>query len=581
MLRRQPDRAVAPGGTGVSLPMAVPCWQGGQDARAPRDKQPARFFEPIGGFLRSVGFSSAAPIPFLPRVGVLSVGTPTCRPLAHSYITSRGILMKSKSRTSLRPVDPRLSRADYERRRTELLKRVKPNSVVIVVSNPECTRSNDTEYPYRQSSDVLYLSGFPEPESALVLTNCNRKPRFIMFVRPKDRTQEIWTGIRSGVEGAKRDYAADEAYTVDKFAEVVAGLIKGADNVYYKFERNKEFDRAFKRIWQGKQKSLTNPEDVIHEMRLFKSASELSVMRRAAAISAAAHCYAMRTSRPGLHEYQLQAVLECSFTQQGASGTAYNSIVAGGNNACVLHYTTNRDQLKDGDLVLIDAACEYEGYASDITRTFPVSGKFSKAQRAVYQVVLDAQLAAIKAARPGVPLAQVHLTAQVELCRGLVRLGILPESASSGKYLEKYGKGKYGGKHPKLHLNDLFMHGTSHWIGLDVHDVGSYDTADGTRSDKGKGKQRILEPGMVITVEPGLYFDKNDKRVPKEYRGIGIRIEDDVAITAEGNEVLTFGVPKGVREIEEFMEGGCLSRRGAEGKAPQQSEADDIWIGER
>ncbi len=439
---------------------------------------------------------------------------------------------------------PRPDRQEAARRLEEFAKRLAPNSVAIIVSNPEQTRSNDTEYKYRQSSDILYLNGFAEPQSALVVTNFGGKTRLTMLVRPKDRKQEIWTGIREGVEGARKRYGADKAYTVDRFDEVVGKLIARADHVYYKFGRNGEFDEKFRDLWQDTQKELSNPETIIHEMRLHKSEQELALMRHAAAISAEAHREAMAFCKPGLKEYQLQAILECCFTFHGAGAPAYDSIVAGGNNAVVLHYTSNRDTLEEGALVLVDAACEYEGYASDITRTYPVNGRFSKPQAEIYNLVLKAQMAAIKAARPGVRLGKLHKIAGKVMAEGLVELGILSKSAL------KNGKAK--GK-KKVCLADFFMHGTSHWMGIDVHDVGSYGTADGTRSDKGKGKRRILEPGMVFTVEPGLYFDAADKRVPKRYRGIGVRIEDDVVITADGCVVLTAAVPKTIEEIEALM----------------------------
>jgi Xaa-Pro aminopeptidase len=390
-----------------------------------------------------------------------------------------------------------------------------------------------------------------------------------MLVRPKDRDQEIWTGIRAGVEGAKARYGAQAAFTIDKFKEVVTKLLGKAERVYYKHGRNEHFDKLFNEVWTARQKTLSNPEEIVHEMRLFKTPEELELMRRAAAISAEAHCRAMRVSRPGLYEYQLQAILEATFRWHGADAPAYGSIVGGGNNAVILHYVNNDQVLRDGDLVLIDAACEYRGYASDITRTFPVNGKFSEAQREIYEVVLRSQVAAIEAAKPGVPLAYVHETAARVLRRGLVKLGILPPSAARKSAKKSATKAT---KKSRLTLGDFFMHGTSHWLGIDVHDVGSYKTADGTRSDRGKGKQRLLEPGMVITVEPGLYFDKDDKRVPAKYRGIGVRIEDDVVITDEGNEVITAGVPKTVAEVEALM-----ARR----HQPVDSGNDDIWIGER
>jgi Xaa-Pro aminopeptidase len=438
---------------------------------------------------------------------------------------------------------PTIGSSHYRARRARFLEKLEPNSVAIFVSNPERTRSNDTEFKYRQSSDILYLTGFPEPESVVVLTNIKGQPKFTLLVRPKDREREIWTGIRAGVEGAKSVYLADDAQTIDKFDELVGKLLKEAKHVYYKYDRNPEFDEKFGKVWTRAQKALLNPEALLHELRLFKTPEEVKIMRHAGVISAAAHCAAMRVCRPGMREYQLQSVLESVFTFNGADAPAYGSIVANGNNAVVLHYTENRDELKDGDLVLIDAAAEYAGYASDITRTFPVNGKFSEPQREIYELVLKAQLAAIEAARPGVKLADIHDTATRVMRRGLVKLGILPAASKSSKKKSK----------ESLALGDFYMHGTSHWIGIDVHDVGSYATADGTRTDKGKGKQRRLEPGMCFTVEPGLYFDKDDDRVPKRYRGIGVRIEDDILITEDGYRVLTEGVPKTVEEIEELM----------------------------
>jgi Xaa-Pro aminopeptidase len=426
-------------------------------------------------------------------------------------------------------------------RRKKFLSKLPPNSVAIFVSNPEATRSNDTEYKYRQSSNLIYLSGFPEPESALMLCNIKGQPKYTLFVRPKDRAQEIWTGIRAGVEGAKRKYHCDAAYTNDKFGEILSELLPRSARVYYRIGYNQFFDDQFCALWQGKQKSLYNPEEIINEMRLFKDTHELAMMQQAAHLSATAHCLAMRACRPGMHEYQLASILEASYLYNGANAPAYGSIVAGGENAVVLHYESNSCALKNGDLVLIDAAGEYQGYAADITRTFPVNGKFKPAQQEIYELVLDAQLAAIKAARPGKKLADVHGAACAVLEKGLKKLGILRGGARA--------KQKQGA----LGLRSFYMHGTSHWLGLDVHDVGDYKTGDGTRTDKGRGKQRVLKPGMVITVEPGLYFDAKDKRVPLKYRGIGIRIEDDVAITKSGNRVLTGNVPKSVDEIEKLM----------------------------
>jgi len=471
---------------------------------------------------------------------------------------------------------PRLSQDFFSGRRKAFTKKMPANSVAIIVTNPERTRSNDTEYAYRPSSDVLYLSNFPEPECVLVFTKFKGDNRFLMFVRPKDKMREIWTGIRHGVDGATNQFGADEAFTIDDFEKQVGPLIDQADQVLYRLGRNEHIDGLFNKIWSKSQKPLANPESLIHELRLFKSPEELAIMRHAGMISAQAHVEAMRLSRPGLFEYQLQASLESIFRFNGADYPAYTSIVGGGNNANILHYIENKAELQDGDLVLIDAACEYQGYASDITRTFPVNGKFSEAQREVYEVVLASQKAAIAMTKPGVRLMDVHQTSSDVLRKGLVRLGILPKTHLTAegekkaidawkKKNEKAGKAaKSATKAPKgqknaaggkdvvepLSLFDFFMHGTSHWIGMDVHDVGTY----GTRSQK--GKKRPLKPGMVFTVEPGVYISKDETRVPAKYRGIGIRIEDDIAVTGKGHEVLTAGVPKDVDAVEAVMAEG-------------------------
>jgi Xaa-Pro aminopeptidase len=446
--------------------------------------------------------------------------------------------------------NPHLEAAVYAGRTAEFVGKLAPNSVAIIVSNPEHTRSNDTQFQYRQSSHVLYVNGFPEADSAIVLTNIGGRNRIILFVRPKDHEREIWTGIRIGVDGAKQNYLANEAHTFDNFAGVVGKLLKRADRVYYKFGNNAHFDKQFTSAWQDDQKPLYNPETVLDEMRLFKSEAELQIMRRAADISVEAHIMAARRLVPGLKEYQIQATIEGHFLECGASGPAYGSIVASGNNAVILHYTTNRDTIQDGDLVLIDAACEYDGYAADITRTLPASGKFSEAQREIYQLVLDAQEAGIRMAKTGKSLWQVHGAASKVLRRGLVKLGILaPEMATRASTLRAYKEAKArgdGSEKNLVTLGSFFMHGTSHWMGLDVHDVGR-----GKRSDSGKDRKML--PGMVFTVEPGIYIDKNDTRVAAKYRGIGVRIEDDIVITEDGCEVITAGVPKTIDAIEKLM----------------------------
>lgn len=450
---------------------------------------------------------------------------------------------------------PALTSDIFAKRRKEFLRKLPAGSVAIIVTNPEQTRSNDTEFQYRASSDVVYLSNFVEPECALVFVKPkgNKPGQFLMFVRAKDRTREIWTGVRHGPQGAIDNFGADQAHNIEDFDKVVAPLLAEADRVYYKFRRNSHFDKKFRTLWDDMQKDLLNPETIIHEMRLFKSAEEIELMRHAGKISASAHCEAMRIVRPGMMEYQLQASMEAVFKFNGAMYPAYTSIVGGGNNAVILHYVENNCELKDGDLILIDAACEYQHYASDITRCFPVNGKFSKAQREIYELVLAAELAGIAMAVPGAKLQEIHDHGCDIMRAGLVKLGILPKSHSTAdgekKALEAWKKAGEKGAKP-LRLFDFFMHGTSHFIGLDVHDVGTGGTRDP------RGKKRLLKPGMAFTIEPGIYIAADDERVPAQYRGIGVRIEDDVVITAKGCEVLTKDVPKDVDAIEKLMADG-------------------------
>lgn len=439
----------------------------------------------------------------------------------------------------------------YRARIGKFARQMKPNSVAVIVSNPERTRSNDTHFPYRQSSDILYLNGFDEPNSALLISNVeNKRGKVTMFVTPKDPAREQWTGIRAGVEGACERYLAEEAHPSEKFEEVLRKALAEVDNVYYKFGHNGEFDRRFNAVWtsMASPRSLHNPEDILHGLRMIKSSEEIALMAEAARISAEAHCAAARRCAPGVKEYQLQATMEFVFRDHGAMAPAYGSIVANGASGWVLHYVSNDGDLKAGEMVLIDAACEYKGYAADITRTFPVSGKFTPAQRQIYQLVLDAQLAAIAAAKPGATLRQIHEIASDVLRRGLVALGLLPKEMRTAAGEQRIIKAIKDGKAKQQPtLATYYPHGTGHWLGLDVHDVGT----NGTRSDV--AKTRSLEPGMVFTVEPGLYFDANDTNVPKKYRGIAVRIEDDVLITASGHRVLTGGVPKEIDDIEALM----------------------------
>jgi Xaa-Pro aminopeptidase len=450
---------------------------------------------------------------------------------------------------------PKIARSEYRARIDEFWSKMRDNSVAIVVANPERTRSNDTEHGYRQSSDLLYLTGFPEADAVVAITKLSGKykKRVIMFVRPKDRAREIWTGIRCGVEGAKKKFGAHEAYASDAFGSEIGKLLARAENVYYHLGINEEFDESFKKLWQtgehGTQMPLFDPLEVLHDMRTCKSAREQNVLRHSAEISARGHCAAMQATRPGMSERQLQAVLEGAFMYMGAEEVAYGSIVAGGNNAVVLHYTENKATLKDGDLVLVDAAAEFAGYASDITRTWPVSGKFTEPQREIYELVLKSQLAAIKAIRPGVDWGHAHNVASRVLRAGLIELGILPADMTKAKERElrkqmardaKAGKKPAEGEAKPLMLGNFFMHGVGHHMGIDVHDPCDREE---------------LKKGMVLTVEPGLYFDKDDTRVPEKYRGIGVRIEDDVIVTDDGCEVITASVPKSVADIEKLMSG--------------------------
>ncbi|MFZ2208881.1 MAG: Xaa-Pro aminopeptidase [Porticoccaceae bacterium] len=429
---------------------------------------------------------------------------------------------------------------EFARRRRDLMATLSKNSIAILTAAPEQVRSRDTYFPYRQDSNFFYLTGFHEPEAVLVLIPKRPQGQFILFCRERDRSREIWDGRRAGPEGAREQYGADDAFPIDDIDEILPGLLEGRDRVYYALGRNRTFDtrlldwidgiRARARSGAVPPDEFVDLDHLLHEARLFKTATELKVMRKAGAISARAHCRAMRAARPGLYEYQLQAEIEHAFASEGARHPAYGSIVGGGANACVLHYVENSAPLQDGDLVLIDAGCELEHYAADITRTFPVNGKFSAPQQALYEVVLAAQMAAIEAARAGNHWDEPHRVTVKIITQGLVDLGLL-----KGNVDDLIARNAY---------TDFYMHRAGHWLGMDVHDVGDY---------KVDNAWRLLEPGMVMTVEPGIYVAPDNRKVAKKWRGIGIRIEDDVAITRKGPEVLTAGVPKTVADIERLM----------------------------
>ena len=433
-----------------------------------------------------------------------------------------------------------IGKTEFARRRKNLMALMEPNSIAIIPSAREKVRSRDTLYCFRQDSDFYYLSGFTEPDAVLVLIPGRRHGQFVMFCRERDPARQLWDGYRAGPEGVCENYAADDAFPIGDIDDILPGLIEGRERVYYSMGRSSDFDRqimGWVNSIRGKEASgavppgeFTDLDHMLHDLRLFKSAAELRVMRRAAEISARAHCRAMRSCRPGMYEYQLEAEVLHEFASSGARHAAYPSIVGSGANGCVLHYVDNSQKMRDGDLVLIDAGCELAYYAADVTRTFPVGGRFSAAQRALYELVLRAQQAAIEQIRPGNHWNQPHDASVAVLTEGLIELGLL--------------KGRRRDLMAREAHRAFYMHRVGHWLGLDVHDVGDYRPG---------GEWRVLEPGMVMTVEPGLYIRAQEPRVAKKWRGIGIRIEDDVAVTESGCEILTGGVPRTIEEIEALM----------------------------
>lgn len=407
----------------------------------------------------------------------------------------------------------------------------------IVAAAPVTIRNNDVEHEYRQDSDMQYLTGFEEPESVLVLSKTHPEHRSVLFVRPRDPEREQWDGSRAGVDGAVARYGVDAAFPIGELRQRLPDYLSGADELVYELGKWPELDgivlasiqqtRARGRATRPWPRTIVHPDSAWHELRFVKDAHEVERMRRAATISSEAHAAAMRAAAPGRYEYEIDALLRDVFRRNGAAREAYAPIVGSGANATVLHYRDNRRRMEDGDLLLIDAGCEYDYYAADITRTFPVNGRFSGAQRAVYDVVLASQLAAIAETKPGTNIDRVHQVALRVLVEGMVALRLLDGSAD-----EILEKGTY---------KRFYMHRTSHWLGMDVHDVGSY-VVDGV--------PRPFVPGVVLTIEPGLYIAADDATVPVEYRGIGIRIEDDILVTATGHDVLTAAAPKSIEDIE-------------------------------
>ena len=440
-----------------------------------------------------------------------------------------------------------MNQSEFKKRRKQLMQCIGMGNIALISSAGVRVRNRDVDYPFRQDSDFYYLTGFNEPDALAVFIPGRSQGEYILFCREFDEKKALWEGAHAGLEGAIKHYAADDSFPIDDIDDIVSGMLENKTKVFYPMGRDTDLDHSLQewiRHIRSQSRSgvvapaeLASIEPIVHEMRLFKSAAELKLMRYAAQVSAQAHVKAMQLCVAGKYEYQVEADIVHHFMQSGLRNVAYPSIVAGGKNACTLHYTENSDKLKNGDLLLIDAGAECDHYAADITRTFPVSGTFSEPQALLYQLVLDAQFAAIEQIRPNVPWNAAHDASVEVLTKGLVKLGLLKGSVSKLIKNEKY--------------KQFYMHRIGHWLGMDVHDVGDY---------KVNQEWRLLQAGMVLTVEPGLYIPENCKSVDKKWRGIGIRIEDDVLVTKNGYEILTYEVPKTITEIETLMaeaKSGC------------------------
>ncbi len=417
------------------------------------------------------------------------------------------------------------------------------SDAALLFGAPHHLRNGDAEFRYRQDSDVLYLTGWREGDCALLFRPGAEQP-FIMFVQPKDPEREVWTGRRAGPEGAKAAFGADEAFPITDLDKRLPELLQGYRTLHYRFAVDADRDarvaravaaarRAARRNGMDVPDAFIDPARVLHELRLFKSEEEIALMRRAAQITAEAFTDAMGHTAPGVPEYEIETLLEHGFRRQGGWGPGYGTIVGGGVNATILHYVNNDQHLRDGDLLCVDAGCEYEGYTADVTRTWPINGVFTDAQRELYQAVLDVQVACIDACRPGRRFLDIHDMAIRGLTTAMVRLGLLEGDAEDAACIDQ-------------HIEDetfkrYYMHGTSHWLGLDVHDVGVYNR---------EGQSRLLQAGMVLTIEPGLYIPEGDEAAPARFRGVGIRIEDDVHVTADAPDVLTAPIPKTIADLE-------------------------------
>ena len=441
-----------------------------------------------------------------------------------------------------------MTQSEYQRRRAQLMKLMAPGAIAVLPSSHVQYRNRDTEHLFRQNSDFYYLTGFDEPNAVLVLAPGREHGEVILFCQERDEAHERWTGERMGTERATQMLGVDDAFPIGDIGDILPGLLEGRERIYANLGEHADFDRDLLGWVQGIRAHQVHGamppgefivlSHLLHDLRLYKSAAELKLMRRAARITADAHIRAMRTARPGGSEAELEAEIVHEFMKNGARFPAYPCIVGAGRNACVMHYVRNDAPLKDGDLVLIDAGCEYQYYAADVSRTFPVNGRYAGPQRALYEVVLDAQLAAIDAVRAGNAFDQPHTVAIRRMVEGLVDLKLLAGDVDELIADESYKK--------------YCVHKSSHWLGLDVHDVGDYRVDDAWRT---------LEPGMVLTVEPGIYCSDDDS-VPAAFRGIGIRIEDDVLVTRDSPDVLTVAAPKAIDEIEALMR-DAASARGA------------------
>lgn len=431
---------------------------------------------------------------------------------------------------------------NFAARRSSLAEKVLDDSAIIVGSAPVKSRISDTDYAYRQDSNFYYLSGYEEPESLLLLRPGHNTEKFVIFCRDRDPLREQWDGFRSGQDGAVSNYGADAAYSINAVDELLPGMLDGIKNIYFsmsapcgvdlKIKECLELIRSNTRAGSEPPQNLLSLDSIIHEMRLLKEDIEIEIMKKAASITTEAHIRAMQAVKPGMYEYQLEAEYLYAFNKNGARSPAYNSIVGGGNNSCILHYVENNSELIDGDLVLVDAGCEYRYYASDVTRTFPVNGKFSPEQKEIYSIVLEAHQQSMDQAVPGNKWNLMHEKSIEVIVEGLLSLKLL-----KGSKEEVIDKGLY---------SKFYMHRIGHWLGMDVHDVGSY---------KQDGDWRALEKGMVMTVEPGIYILNSLEDVDDKWKGIGVRIEDDILITDTGFEVLTPNVPRTIDEVEQAVKG--------------------------